>query len=500
MSMQSGSDVAAEFFSEADEIISRLEENLRLSEKEVGLESIIDSIYRDIHTLKGSAYLFGFEILGQIAHAMEATLEPIRRLKLPIPPRLIEAHYKGLDFISRLLAALKQNSSTPTSMTSDSTNGQGSLYSEGADLISLIAEAALASFGTDLPLSKEADLNPLFALPSPMDRQALDQQTPTPSPAKTEKPLSIPPVTTQKSSAVAPQPVISDSIATESAPSAAEQSTQIARDDSGAQAQGANADTNSTIRVSVALLDRLMNLIGEMVLVRNQVLQLASTNEDTAFLNLSQKLDLVTTELQDEVMKTRMQPVGSVLSKFHRVVRDLARDLDKQIELVLEGAETELDKTLLEAVKDPLTHIIRNACDHGLETMSERKSHGKSSTGRIFIRAQQENGQVIIEVIDDGKGLDRNRIVQKAVERGLVAADKAQLLSDRDAYMLIFAPGLSTASTVSTVSGRGVGMDVVKTNIEKIGGMVDIQSESGKRNNDSSAYSANTRNSSRARR
>lgn len=238
--------------------------------------------------------------------------------------------------------------------------------------------------------------------------------------------------------------------------------------------------TDTTIRVQVSLLDRLMSLMGEMVLVRNQVLQYSNKNDDLEFLNLSQKLDLVTSELQEETMKTRMQPIGNVLTKFQRVVRDLSGTLNKKINIVLVGVETELDKTLIEAVKDPLTHIVRNACDHGIETPEARSKSGKPETGTITIKAYHEGGQVIVDITDDGKGLSRDKLLTKALEKGIVDSVRAEKMSDREVQALIFAPGFSTAEKVTNVSGRGVGMDVVKSNIEKIGGLVDISSTEGK--------------------
>jgi two-component system chemotaxis sensor kinase CheA len=238
-------------------------------------------------------------------------------------------------------------------------------------------------------------------------------------------------------------------------------------------------DSTSTILVAVGLLDRLMNLMGEMVLVRNQLLQYSNRHEDLEFLNLTQQLNAVTSEIQSEMMKTRMQPIGNVLSRFERMVRDLARELGKKIELQIQGAETELDKSLLEAVKDPLTHIVRNCCDHGIETPAARQAAGKNEAGTILIRSYHEGGQVIVEISDDGRGLDRARITAKAIEKGLLTSEKAAVMSDREAYELIFAPGFSTAQSITNVSGRGVGMDVVRTNIEGIGGTVEISSRPG---------------------
>ncbi|MFM2125834.1 MAG: hypothetical protein RL328_2285, partial [Acidobacteriota bacterium] len=237
--------------------------------------------------------------------------------------------------------------------------------------------------------------------------------------------------------------------------------------------------SDTAIRVDVGLLDKLMNLVGELVLARNQVLQFNNQREDVALNATAQRLDLITTELQEGVMKTRMQPIGLVWNKLPRLVRDVSHALGKQVQLELDGAETELDKTIIEAIKDPLTHLVRNACDHGIEPPEVRTARGKPASGRLQLRAYHEGGQVNIEIIDDGAGLDVERLKQKAVEKGLCSAERAARMSEREALNVIFLPGFSTAKEVTNVSGRGVGMDVVKSNIEKIGGAVDITTRPG---------------------
>jgi len=222
-----------------------------------------------------------------------------------------------------------------------------------------------------------------------------------------------------------------------------------------------------------------MDLVGELVLTRNQILQFNTEREDAALNATSQRLNLITTELQEGVMKTRMQPIGTVWNKLPRVVRDMAVSLGKQIRLDMDGAETELDRTIIEAIKDPLVHLVRNSCDHGIEPSEARVRAAKPSTGRLSLRAYHEGGQVNIEISDDGAGIDVARVKRKAVEKGLLRHDQAEKLTDREALNLIFQPGFSTAETVTNVSGRGVGMDVVKTHIEKIGGVVDVFSRLG---------------------
>jgi two-component system chemotaxis sensor kinase CheA len=239
------------------------------------------------------------------------------------------------------------------------------------------------------------------------------------------------------------------------------------------------AASDSTIRVDVGLLDKVMNLVGELVLARNQVLQFASRMQDASFLAAWQRLNLITTELQAGVMKTRMQPIGNIWGQFPRTVRDVALGCGKQVNIEMEGKETELDKTIIEAIKDPLTHLVRNSVDHGIEPPQDRVQAGKAPAGRLILRAFHEGGQVNIEISDDGAGLNPERIRQKAVERHLITAEQAARMPEREIFNLIFLPGFSTAEKVTNVSGRGVGMDVVKTNVEKIGGTVDLQSSTG---------------------
>ncbi len=235
----------------------------------------------------------------------------------------------------------------------------------------------------------------------------------------------------------------------------------------------------TSIRVDVRLLDTLMDEVGELVLARNRIMQFATHQQNRDVIAAYQRLDLITSELQEGVMKTRMQPIGTIWNKFPRVVRDLARDCGKQVNLNMEGQETELDRTLIEAIRDPLTHLVRNAVDHGIETPETRRAAGKSETGTLFLRAFHEGGQVNIGISDDGGGIEPQRIVQRALECHLITEGQAAQLSDREILDLIFAPGFSTAKTVTNVSGRGVGMDVVKTNIERINGTIDIQSQVG---------------------
>jgi two-component system, chemotaxis family, sensor kinase CheA len=246
-----------------------------------------------------------------------------------------------------------------------------------------------------------------------------------------------------------------------------------------AQASEGSAVSDSAIRVDVEQLDRIMDLVGELVLARNQIVRFAGNTQDAELLKPTQRLNLITSKLQENIMKTRMQPIGNVWAKYPRLVRDLSLELGKQVSLSMEGAETELDRTILESIKDPLTHLVRNAIDHGLETPAERVARGKPPEGQLKLRALHEGGQVIIQVSDDGQGIDRDKVLRKAVQRSLIGAEEAARMTDREVFALLFQPGFSTSEQVTNVSGRGVGMDVVKRNIERVGGAVDVQSKPG---------------------
>ena len=248
----------------------------------------------------------------------------------------------------------------------------------------------------------------------------------------------------------------------------------------GDDGDGGGGMAGQTIRVSLNVLENLMQMVGELVLTRNQLAQIARTKEDNDFKTPLQRLSLIVSELQEGVMKTRMQPIGNAWAKFPRLIRDLSLELDKKIELRMKGAETELDRQLLEMIKDPLTHMVRNSCDHGLETKAERAQTSKPSVGTVTLSAYHEGGHIIVDIIDDGRGINVPRIKQKAVENGLATTEELELMSDHQIAQFIFKAGFSTAEKVTSVSGRGVGMDVVRNNIEKIGGTVELESVPGK--------------------
>ena len=430
-----------EFFSECEEILQRVTSVLtRLESHELSSDAI-DSLYRDVHTLKGTSQLFGFQRIGLIAHAIEASLEPVRQNKVKLDRQFVDLIFKSLDLIDKILKNPKLD-----------LENDPFLQNELMHILPKMIEASNKRFGGEFQLDHSL---------IPSEQIGADTLG-----SISQQDLSE---TIQRSGGISVEALQSDR------PHASITKLKTEKNNQGEEQQL----ESSTIRIQVSLLDKLMNLVGEMVLARNQVLQFARTSDNNDFLNLTQRLDLVTTELQDNVMKTRMQPIGSVFTKFQRVVRDLGKELGKTIELVIEGSETELDKSLLEAIKDPLTHIVRNSCDHGIETAEERKKIGKHPTGIILLKAFHEGGHVIIEVRDNGRGVDPKRILAKALEKRVISSDKANELSEAEIQQLIFAPGFSTVEHVSSVSGRGVGMDVVKTNVERVGGLIDLSSQPG---------------------
>lgn len=416
-------EIVKEFILETTENLDRLELDLvQLEERPKDVE-LLGSIFRTFHTVKGTCGFLGFSSLESLAHAAENLLSRLRNGELDISPAIVSLILQSVDATRAHIAALEAEG-TESAVSYEDLKGR-----------------------LELAASGQAPTETCQSEPEP---------EPEPAAVEAASPATLTaPVKSSVAEPVAKRPE-----------SPVEQVTQVKSD-----------IADSSIRVDVALLDKLMNLVGELVLARNQIIQFKNTKEDAGFNITSQRLNLITTELQGNVMKTRMQPIGVVWNKLPRLVRDLAASEGKQINLTMEGADTELDKTIIEAIKDPLIHIVRNSCDHGIEKPAVRLAAGKPATGTLSLRAYHEGGQVNIEIKDDGKGLDPVRIKAKAVEKGLLRADQADQLSEREVLNLIFAPGFSTAERVTSVSGRGVGMDVVRTNLERTGGVADLFSQ-----------------------
>jgi two-component system, chemotaxis family, sensor kinase CheA len=472
--MDDDEDILREFLVESLEILDQLDREFVELESDSNSRERIASIFRAAHTIKGTAGLLGFKKLEAVTHAGENILVRLRDGKLALSAEITSALLCMVDAIRALLKEI------------ESGGGEGeSSYPD------LIVELERLATGVLRPLPTEPAVSvPQVALPQsgPQPRAADDASLPTepprslgelfvgaeePVPLDTSVEVSVPASAKEEQVPRAPSTAARDAELTppaRHAPDAVEKS----HDESSAA-----GPREGSVRVDVALLDKLMNLVGELVLARNQVLQCSNRAEDATLTAASQRLNLITTELQEGIMKTRMQPIGNVWAKFPRIVRDLAISCGKKVNLEVEGKETELDRTIIEAIRDPLTHIVRNSVDHGLETPEARRSAGKPEVGTVEFRAFHEGGMVNIEVTDDGRGIDVDAVKAKAVERGLVTQEGATRMTDREALALIFQAGFSTAKQVTNVSGRGVGMDVVKSKVERIGGTVDVHSVRG---------------------
>jgi two-component system chemotaxis sensor kinase CheA len=419
-------EVVREFLIETHENLAQLDLDLVTLEKEPTESQTLARVFRTMHTVKGTAGFLGLEKLQAVAHAAENLLSRLRDGHLRFNPAIASALLAVVDAVRKMLDAVEATEK----------DGDG-------DYSALVQTLELLRHGES---SKPTP-------PSP----------PIPTPSKP----SVPPLQVAEEPPGGPRhptvalvlPESSTGESTETRPSAV---------------------SDSSIRVDVGLLDKLMNLVGELVLARNQIVQYTTSSENSALLSTVQRLNLLTTELQAGVMKTRMQPIGTIWTKFPRVVRDLAVACGKQAILEMEGQETELDKSIIEAIRDPLTHLVRNAIDHGIEAPGEREAQGKPPGGRLVLHAFHEGGKVVIEIVDDGGGIDPQRVRAKAVQAKLVTPEQADRLTDRELVNLVFLPGFSTADRVTQFSGRGVGMDVVRTNLEKIGGTVTIDSRPGR--------------------
>ncbi len=483
------SEALREFLIESFDNLEQIERDLMTLERQPSSDAIINGMFRCIHTIKGTAGFLGFTKLEKITHAAETILGNVRAGQCEITAEISGGLFKMIDKVRELLASIESHGHEGTVETTEIVDVLCSL-SDCKD--SAVAKSASK---TDAKATKGASKSKKSApraatkkanskeSPAVADEQAAEEVMPgnvesamateaSPSPVATP---AAPTTTTTATATATTNTTATTTTATRTSPAT---EAPAARPAAAANSDASSA-ADSTIRVDVSLLDKLMTCVGELVLARNQILQFSNAQSDTELHRTSQRLNLITTELQESVMKTRMQPIGNVWSKFPRLVRDLAAICGKQVRIEMEGKETELDKTIIEAIKDPLTHLVRNTVDHGIEKPEVRQQKGKPVEGCLTLRAYHEGGQVNIEICDDGAGLNIDRIRQKAVERGLITSEQAARLPERDVGNLIFLPGFSTAETVSNVSGRGVGMDVVKTNIEKIGGTVDLQSQTG---------------------
>jgi two-component system, chemotaxis family, sensor kinase CheA len=451
-----------------DEFLVESHENLdRLDQEFVTLESnpqdleMIASIFRTIHTIKGTSGFFGFNSLSTITHKGENLLSQLRDGKKQLTTEITSTLLSMVDVVREMLSKIEHEQTDEIGDFSELENKLNELVAQdqAADVAVPVADEA--------PVVKEEPEDPPV-----VEIQSMGEILVKDGHAKEEDladalieqakgdPRHVGEILVDKGNV---QPV----------------AVKEALDKQQQSKKSEASLVDSTLRVSVNNLDRLMNLAGELVLVRNQLQQYGNSQNDSIFNPIFQRLNTITTDLQEGIMKTRMQPIGNVWNKFPRVVRDLSNEMGKKVRLEMIGKDTELDKTLLEAIKDPLTHIVRNSVDHGVENPAGRKAAGKPEEGVVKLVAYHESGHVIIEIVDDGSGINVEKVKSKAIEKGLITVAAAENMTEREAVNLLFLPGFSTAQKVTSVSGRGVGMDVVRTNISQIGGMVDMISKQG---------------------
>jgi two-component system, chemotaxis family, sensor kinase CheA len=443
--------VIKEFVAESKEGLDQFDRDLVELEKDPKSRQLLDKVFRAIHSVKGSAGVLGFPKLVGVSHAGENLLGMLRDGDLVLTPAQTTTLLAMSDAIRRTLNSIAEF------------NNEGEAdHSSIVEQLTALAGANKSNSGAALPSPAS------LAIASPSANHLFGEILVESGKTSKEAVLSALDQQNEGDPRLVGEILITQNKLDPGAIAGALQ-TQAER----------RSDSSDNIRVDVALLDKVMNLVGELVLARNQIVQFAGDQTDMVFLNAAQRLKLITTELQEGVMKTRMQPIGTVWSKFPRLIRDMALSCGKSVKIEVEGADTELDKTLIEAIKDPLTHIVRNAVDHGIEAPEVRKARGKPAQGKLRMRASHEGGQVNIEISDDGEGVRIESVKQKAIAKGLITTAQAAHMSEREILYLIFEPGLSTAEKITNISGRGVGMDVVKTNIEKIGGTIDIQSVPG---------------------
>jgi two-component system chemotaxis sensor kinase CheA len=477
-------ELVKEFLSESTENLDRLDQELVKLEGEPSSKELLASVFRTIHTIKGSCGFLGFARLEKLTHAGENLLSRLRDGELALNEEITSALLAMVDAVRCMLATIQASGEDGEENYAALIERLAHLQAEpGGD--SIAASAAPGSVA-EVPPESHPSAETHTAVKKKEASTKLKKPARKPELAKVSPdPTKIGGVLVERGQ-VRPEDLV---LALETQEKGRQKIGEIlvaqgsARPEDVFAAQktveSRNPDSVDTIRVAVTLLDRLMNLVGELVLARNQLLQFSNSLRDAGCQAVSQRVNLIATELQGEVMKTRMQPISNIWSKLPRTVRDLALGCGKQVRVEMVGQDTELDRTIIEAIKDPLTHLIRNSVDHGIEEPEARRRAGKAATGALTLRAFHEAGQVNIEISDDGAGLNSDRIRQKAIERGLITAQQAAQMPDSDIFNLIFLPGFSTAEKITNVSGRGVGMDVVKTNVEKIGGAVDVHSAPG---------------------
>src|SRR6202023_2272309 len=461
-------DLLREFLTETSESLDTVDNQLVRFEQDPNNAKILDNIFRLVHTIKGTCGFLGLPRLEALAHAGETLMGKFRD-GMPVPAEAVTLILGSIDRIKEILGGLEATETEPEGTDQDLIVKLQELVERGMQAMAAavpVASAPAASApsvkpveqGTLVPQILERQLRPGEVSLDELERAFRETTTEI-----------APPLAPAARSA--PKPKQDAAPPTEAKMAAKKTAVDTEASES--------SIANQSIRVNVDTLEHLMTMVSELVLTRNQLLEISRRNDDTEFKVPLQRLSNVTAELQEGVMKTRMQPIGNAWQKLPRIVRDLAGELHKQIELEMHGADTELDRQVLDLIKDPLTHMVRNSADHGLETPAERVACGKPEQGTIRLSAYHEGGHIIICIADNGRGLNTERIKAKAVSNGLVSEADLEKMTEAQIHKFIFAPGFSTAAAVTSVSGRGVGMDVVRNNIDQIGGTIDVKSVPG---------------------
>jgi two-component system chemotaxis sensor kinase CheA len=504
-------EILQDFLVESFELVEKLDEDLVELESNPEDLELLNGIFRVAHTVKGASSFLNFDILTHLTHHMEDVLNKARHGELIITPDIMDVVLESIDLMKALLNTIRDTSSDAGIDVADCVAKLDKISGGDGEVETPVVEAtaAVEEVVVDNSPEEELDYDNMDADEIEAEIERLLNQRQEEDKAKRaakiaagESVPTFPELESEEDSSsseegnqeveetAAPStpPVTVKPTKAPAAPAPKPAETKKSEDvKAAAPTKRAPAAVEQTIRVDVKRLDHLMNLIGELVLAKNRLIKINDDVEERyegeEFLEeLNQVVSivsLVTTDLQIAVMKTRMLPIGKVFNKFPRMIRDLSRELNKKIDLEISGEDTELDKSIVEEIGDPLVHIIRNSCDHGIETPDDRLAVGKPETGVINLKAYNEGNQIIIQIDDDGKGLDADMLKSKALDKGLISEKEADGMSEKEAFLLIMKPGFSTAAAVTNVSGRGVGMDVVKTNIEKVNGMIDVDSEKG---------------------
>lgn len=469
-------DLLREFLTETNESLDTVDNQLVRFEQDPNNAKILDNIFRLVHTIKGTCGFLGLPRLEALAHAAETLMGKFRD-GMPVTGEAVTLILTTIDRIKDILGQLEATEAEPEGVDEDLIGELHHMVEKGMEAMNnsappIVPDVPVVVESAPLVVQTlERELRPGEVSLDDLERAFRETETEI-------HPVIAAPATAPV--AAAPAPVAPAPVA-EQKPAAPVAAKPAAKKKTAVEVEHGEADkvANQSIRVNVDTLEHLMTMVSELVLTRNQLLEISRRHEDTEFKVPLQRLSTVTAELQDGVMKTRMQPIGNAWQKLPRIVRDLAGELGKQIELEMHGADTELDRQVLDLIKDPLTHMVRNSADHGLETPAERAQNGKPEQGTIRLSAYHEGGHILICIADNGRGLNTERIKAKAISNGLATEADIEKMTEAQIHKFIFAPGFSTAAAVTSVSGRGVGMDVVRTNIDQIGGTIDIKSVAG---------------------